>query len=95
MPALLHEYESPIGDGNGAYYIAQVHGSRNVDGRWRGWIEFVPKGQTRPVLRTGTETTQATRDALAFWSTGLEPIYLQGALTRAEHLIEQRTPSRR
>jgi len=43
-----------------------VHGGQNLEGRWIGWIEFIPAGGTEPVMRTGTETTQATRDALEF-----------------------------
>jgi len=92
MDTLPHEYAS-IGDRNGAYYIAQVHGGQNLEGRWIGWIEFIPAGGTEPVMRTGTETTQATRDALEFWATGLEPIYLEGALERAELIAAPRRPS--
>jgi hypothetical protein len=84
MDTLLHEYVSPVGDGDGAYYVARVHGTQDLDGRWTGWIEFTPEGGILPTLRTGTETTQASRDALAFWATGLESTYLEGALARAE-----------
>jgi hypothetical protein len=34
-------------------------------------------------LRTGQETTQPSRETLDYWAGGLEPVYLQGAMTRA------------
>jgi hypothetical protein len=34
-------------------------------------------------LRTGQETSQPNRDAVAYWAGGLEPIYFEGAFTRA------------
>ena len=36
-----------------------------------------------PRLRTGQETSQPNRDALAYWASGLEDVYLEGALARA------------
>ena len=41
-----------------------------------------PPGSGRP-LRTGQETSQPNRWALDYWAGGLEPVYLEGALTRA------------
>jgi len=35
------------------------------------------------VLTTERETTQPSREALLYWATGLEPIYLEGAFARA------------
>ena len=39
---------------------------------------------TEPVLRTDQETSQPNRSALEYWADGLEPIYLEGALARAQ-----------
>jgi hypothetical protein len=63
-------------------YRAEVWGDRRNDGLWDGWIEFVPVDDG-PVLITGRETSQSHLDALRYWATGLEPVYLDGALARA------------
>jgi hypothetical protein len=34
--------------------------------------------------RTGQETSQPDRKALEYWATGLEAVYLEGALARAK-----------
>ena len=34
-------------------------------------------------IRSGRETTQPNRTDTAYWATGLTPVYLEGALTRA------------
>jgi hypothetical protein len=50
---------------------------------WAGFIKFVPAtGGT--ALLTDRETSQSHPDAVAYWASGLEPIYLEGALERAE-----------
>ena len=65
---------------DGVNYRAYVHGAARADGTWIGWIEFV-SDTTR--LRTDQETSQPNRDALAYWATGLEDVYYDGALRRA------------
>jgi len=39
---------------------------------------------SQPVLRTEQETSQPNRAAIEYWADGLEPIYLDGALARAQ-----------
>jgi hypothetical protein len=63
-------------------YSAYVLGVERGDGTWAGWIEFVPADGSQR-LRTGQETSQPNRDALAYWASGLEDVYLDGALARA------------
>ena len=63
-------------------YSVLVLGAERGDGTWSGWIEFVPTdGSSR--LRTAQETSQPNRDALAYWASGLEDVYFDGALARA------------
>ena len=76
---IISEHPHPIILG-GVTYRAFVHGARRNDGTWSGWIEFV-SGTSR--LRTGQETSQPNRDALAYWASGLEDVYFDGALKRA------------
>jgi hypothetical protein len=79
---LLHEFGVRISDRQAAEYVAQAWGRRMEDGRWEGWLVFLPvdRGFAR---RTGRETTQSNLDALAYWVTGLEVVYLEGALDRS------------
>src|SRR5437868_3242068 len=51
------------------------------DGKWQGWIEFIPLGAGEPI-RSARETTQPNREDTKYWATGLTPVYLQGALVR-------------
>ena len=60
-------------------------GDRQTDRTWHGWIEFHPEARG-PVLMTGRETTQPNRAALEYWACGLEPVYFDGAFSRAERL---------
>jgi hypothetical protein len=75
----IYEHPHPIVI-DGVSYHAHVHGAARADGTWVGWIEFV-SGTTR--LRTDQETSQPNRDALAYWASGLEDVYFDGAVRRA------------
>jgi hypothetical protein len=84
MAEVLLKVSTPIVDDQGHAYIARICGRQTNDGRWEGWIEFVP-GDGRPVLRTARETKQPKRSDLEYWATGLTATYLEGALERALH----------
>ncbi len=64
------------------YERAIIHAAFTSGGLWEGWIEFVAASGHR--LRTGPETTQPDLAAIGYWSEGLEAIYFEGALARAE-----------
>jgi hypothetical protein len=49
-------------------------------------VEFTPIDNQISKLRTDRETSQPNRQALEYWSTGLEPVYIEGAFERA-HLV--------
>ncbi len=65
-------------------YRVLVCGKERPDGTWEGWLEFQPSDATHPVLRTDQETSQPNRAAVEYWASGLEAVYLQGALARAQ-----------
>lgn len=69
-------FRAPSGD----EYVVTIEGAERTDGTWSGRIAFVRRGDLRV---TGQETSQPTRDALIYWATGLEPVYLDGAFLRA------------
>ena len=75
----IYEHPHPI-IADGVAYRAFVYGVPRDDGTWSGWIEFA--GGARR-LRTDQETSQSNREALAYWATGLEDVYFEGALSRA------------
>ena len=84
MPELIHQHASPLFDSQGRTYTVVILGEPRTDGTWEGWIEFHPADSERAVLRTARETSQPNREALAYWATGLEPVYLEGAFARAQ-----------
>ena len=81
------EHSVTIVDTEGTLYRVTTYGEAREDGTWWGWLEFQPR-DGGPVLATGQETSQPNRDALAYWASGLEPIYMEGALIRAQDLAE-------
>ncbi|HEY6959611.1 MAG TPA: hypothetical protein VI814_12365 [Candidatus Limnocylindria bacterium] len=82
MVDLIHRFARTIRDAEGRTYVAEAHGRAAPTGLWEGWLEFVGVGRGI-VLRTMTETRQPTRRGLVYWASGLQPTYLEGALTRA------------
>jgi len=80
---LIREHRTSIGHGD-TTYVVWVAGDERVDGTWEGWLEFYPATTSQPILVTERETSQPNRAALEYWADGLEPIYLEGALARAQ-----------
>ncbi len=80
MAEIVHECDFKVTGENGdLYWVVAMAEQR--DHVWVGWLEFTPAvGDT---LRTGEETSQPDRDAVVYWASGLQPIFLEGALRRA------------
>jgi hypothetical protein len=80
----IRDYTAEISDADGHAYSARAMG-RQRQGRtvWEGWLEFSPRGGRGIIRRSPIETTQPSREALAYWASGIEPVYLEGALERA------------
>ena len=83
MSEVVRDYESRVVDSEGNTYTARAMGNAMADRPWFGWLEFQSLAEPLRVLRTDRETTQPSRDALQYWASGIEPIYLAGAFTRA------------
>lgn len=81
MAELIQTYAEVVRDAQGSAYTVHACGEPRADGNWEGWLEFRSAAGT--MRRTGRETTQPNREALAYWASGLEPIYLDGAFARA------------
>ena len=88
MDNIVHERVVSLeGDDGQAYALVRVHAEPQPGGTvWEGWIEFVTEIGQRVV--TDRETTQPNREAVAYWASGLEPVYLEGALKRAVRPVE-------
>ena len=82
MPDFIYEHPSKVTD-HGTTYSARVCGAERPDGTWQGWLEFYAGGG-KPALRTDQETSQPNRTTIQYWAMGLEPLYLEGALARAQ-----------
>jgi hypothetical protein len=89
MAEVFTEFSSVLVDENGVRYHAHACGAEMPDGKWQGWVEFVPEGG-EPPIRSERETTQPNRQDTIYWSTGLSPVYLEGALQRALHPVVSR-----
>jgi hypothetical protein len=82
MAELVHERVIALSGPDGMVYDrALVYAEPNGRTTWAGFVEFVPERGER--LRTGHETTQSNIEGVAYWATGLELVYLDGALSRA------------
>jgi hypothetical protein len=81
MAEQIHQFANEIAGADGTRYAVRAVAEKrgNV---WIGWLEFQPAGRGR-ALKTGEETSQPNKEAVAYWATGLEAVYLDGALVRA------------
>ena len=84
MAELILEHSTHVKSPDGRIYIARTYGEERSDGTWVGWIEFTPVDGEGPTLVTDRETSQPNKLTLEYWSTGLEPIYFEGAFERAQ-----------
>lgn len=84
MAEVLVEFTEPVIAKDGTAYVAHACGGEADNGRWQGWLEFLPANGATPI-RSGRETTQPNRQDTEYWATGLTPVYLEGALERALH----------
>jgi hypothetical protein len=81
MAELIQTYAEVVRDLDGEEYAVYAYGEARADGNWEGWLEF--HSASGAVRRTNRETTQPNREALAYWASGLEPVYFEGAFARA------------
>jgi hypothetical protein len=89
MAELIHKHSMIVKDDE-TVYIVRTYAEQRADRTWHAWLEFHPTDKSRPLLRTGQETSQPSRVTIEYWASGLTPVYLEGALTRAQGRL---TPS--
>jgi hypothetical protein len=93
MGELIHEYVDPVHDPDGLWYVARAMGALREDGLWEAWLEFFPADGGEPI-ETERETEQSSLEDLVYWASGIERVYLEGALVRARRRAETTTTLR-
>jgi hypothetical protein len=84
MVQLIHEHHARIHTPERVEYVPRTYALERPDGVWEAWLEFLPVDDAQaPTPRTARETTQMSRDAVVYWTSGLEPAYFEGAFARA------------
>jgi hypothetical protein len=81
MADVLHEFAPFAQPGGERYRVTVVAEQRGHV--WISWLEFSSE-QDGSIRRTKEETSQPTKEAVAYWASGLEPVYLEGAFRRAK-----------
>jgi hypothetical protein len=66
---------------HGREFHVQIEGEERADGTWGGRVVFLDGKTAKQTLQ---ETSQPNRQALEYWATGLEAVYLEGAFGRAK-----------
>jgi hypothetical protein len=83
MEQVIHTYVAQILDSAGQRYQVEALADERPGSTWEGRLRFTPLDGDGPVLETGRETTQSNLGDLEYWASGLEPVFLEGALERA------------
>jgi hypothetical protein len=90
MAETLRSFDDPVTDQLGTYH-ARVVGRLAEDKMWEGWLEFEPIKPKGDVVVGPVESRQPEREHLEYWAGGLTPVFVQGALHRAQHPLVVRT----
>jgi hypothetical protein len=83
LSELIEERAEQVQDADGYPYLVRILGQPRADGTWIGRVEFVAADGSA-IRRTGPETTQSSREQVAYWASGLEALYFEGAFRRAQ-----------
>lgn len=78
---ILRTFDGVLAGRDGRMFVARIGAHRGPDGRWEGWVEFVPR-DGGSVLRSARETTQSDLRNMERWTWALGRVYLEGSLER-------------
>jgi hypothetical protein len=87
MAEVLASYDAPVIDPTGTYRARAV-GRPAENHMWEGWLEFVSIDDRATVIVGPVESRQPNRHDLLYWATGLTPVFLEGALHRAQNPLK-------
>jgi len=85
MDVVMTQLSETVSDERGSFH-ALVMARERHDGRWEGWLEFVPPAADSCRYATPIETRQPDRATIERWASGLTAVYADGALGRARPL---------
>jgi len=91
MVEVLLSYLETVFGPDGRASQPRACGAPMPDGRWQGWIEFVPADHATP-LRSPLETLQLNRLETVRWASQLTPEYLEMSMERALNMHGARGP---
>ncbi|HYV45809.1 MAG TPA: hypothetical protein VFA20_13165 [Myxococcaceae bacterium] len=82
MVELIQEFgPEVIGPEDGRRFVVRAYAAPQPhDVLWDAWLVFFPEDGGPPLI--GDRETSQQRDDLLSWASGLEPVYLEGALER-------------
>jgi hypothetical protein len=90
MAEVLRSFTDTVRDNDGEYH-PRVVGRPSADGRWEGWMEFVPLTSGLETLVSPVESRQPSREHLVYWASGLSAVYAEGSLGRARRPVVVKT----
>jgi len=83
MSDLMMELPDTVSDARGTFR-AWVMARESGDGKFEGWLEFVPTDHdTSAVYETTIEVRADDQATVALWASQLSHVYAEGALARA------------
>lgn len=82
MTEVLVSFDRPVSHATGRY-AARAVARHAADGMWESWLEFERLDADGSVVVGPVESRQPEREHVRYWATGLTPVFLEGALTRA------------
>ena len=86
MTEVMMQLSGTVSDKRGTFHT-RVMARELYDGRWEGWLEFIPPDvEGSRSYATSIETRQHDRATLERWASGLTDVYADGALARARAL---------
>src|SRR5262245_14639927 len=94
MIEFIHQYSQTLDLEGGKRFVARAYAGQQPGGLWEGWFVFFPVSGGE-ALATDRETTQSKREDIVYWSSGISPTYLEGALRRALDLRPEARLARR
>lgn len=88
MVELIQEFAFEVSsEEDGQRYIVRAYGAPQAQSPlWDAWLVYFPDDDGAPLV--GDRETTQQREDLLYWASGLEPVYLEGALervVRAQH----------
>lgn len=91
MVELIQEFgPEVISDEDGLRFIARAYAAPQPNGPlWDAWLVFFPEDGGPPLV--GDRETAQHHSELLYWASGLEPIYIEGALERVARAPPQRS----